>query len=199
MGNRVQSHFAGGSGSFVHVSKWLAMGTFTVTFCWGDSPKSVFVIIAAELGEEPMCIRRTRSVARYWNRVVQLPESRLVRLALMASVQLSILQDVPQRHRQRCWAEQAANLLSLNLTVQSQLPDIATASLIECQQERYTSELTRSPLTKIKEYIALLGSDCFMQPAQPALYLQNIQSRGQRRALAQLRTGSHWLAVELGR
>ena len=119
-------------------------------------------IVAAELGEEPVCIRRTRSVARYWNRVVQLPESRLVRLALMASVQLSILEDVPQRHRQRCWAEQAANLLSLNLTVQSQVPDITTASLIECQQERYTSELTSSPLTKIKQYIALLGSDCFM-------------------------------------
>ena len=56
-----------------------------------------------------------------------------------------------------------------------------------------------SLLTKFKECIALLGSDCFTQPAQPALYLQEIQSRRQRRALAQLRTASHWLAVELGR
>ena len=83
--------------------------------------------------------------------------------------------------------------------MQSQLPDITTASLIECQQEQCTYELTNSPLTNIKEYIALIGSDCFTQHAQPALYLQDIQSRRQRRALAQLRTGSHWLAVKLGR
>ena len=66
-----------------------------------------------------------------------------------------------QRHRRLCWAGQAATLLSLNLTVQCQLSDITTASLVQCQQEQYTSEPTSSPLTKIKEFMAIQGSDCF--------------------------------------
>ena len=39
MGDRVQSHFAGASKYFVLVTKRLVIGTFTVTFCWGDGPK----------------------------------------------------------------------------------------------------------------------------------------------------------------
>ena len=114
----------------------------------------------------------------------------------MASVQVSRSDNLSQPHRRSCWASQAATLLSLNLSTETQLREDTTASLIESQQDQ-TPLLSRLPSIKVEEHIALLGSECITQPAQPALYLQEVDSRRQRRALAQVRTGSHWLAVEL--
>ena len=49
--------------------------------------------------------------------------------------------------------------------------------------------------TRVRQYVEAVGTECDCLPG----YLLKVQQRARRRALAQLRTGSHWLAEETGR
>ena len=69
---------------------------------------------------------------------------------------------------------------------------IAAAAASLCQQ------LSTAQGTKTRTYVQATGAGMEGEFEMPA-YLSTLEHRGRWRALAQLRTGSHWLAEETGR
>ena len=53
--------------------------------------------------------------------------------------------------------------------------------------------------TKTRAYVEQVRGGITAESLGPAPYLESVRRRGRRLALAQLRTGSHWLAEETGR
>jgi len=62
----------------------------------------------------------------------------------------------------------------------------------------YLSSVTNSELTKVQQYLRMRGGVA-PETYCMAPYLKAVGGWRQRKALAQLRAGSHWLAVESGR
>jgi hypothetical protein len=73
------------------------------------------------------------------------------------------------------------------------------AAVVEAARARHLEQLAASSQPKVQRYVrAVLGG---VSPAtyMPAAYVGAVADRPRRMRLAQLRTGSHWLAEETGR
>ena len=153
--------------------------------------------VRAELGRYPLLRTAAKLVCGYWNRLVRLDDERLAKLAFLRNLELSGL-AAGQREATAPWAGQVHLFLSATGTVcdlehPCEVDVKGIVSALECRH--LESELGPKSL----QYVANVGTldrHCY---TTPAVYLQMVTNWPARKRLAQLRTGSHWLAEETGR
>jgi hypothetical protein len=125
-------------------------------------------------------------------------DDRLVKRAFMVSAALAGSTQCRSRHKP--WAGQAAAVLeSLGFPCDLAAPAVVDPEKgVSTLQSAYLSSVTDSESSKVQQYLrmrdAVVPETYCMAP-----YLQAVGGWRQRKRLAQLRTGSHWLAVESGR
>jgi len=154
--------------------------------------------VLAEAGRCPLQVFAAKMLLKSWNRLVLMEDDRLVKRALVASAALAGATQCRSRHR--TWAGQAAAVLeSLGLPCDLAAPAIVDAEKrVSSLQPAYLSSVTNSESSKVQQYLRMrdgVATETYCM----APYLQAVTGRRQRKALAQLRAGSHWLAVESGR
>ena len=124
---------------------------------------------------------------------------RLVKQAFLASIALTQqLARTKPRSIVKPWAGRVSSLLS-SLSLPHDLSDPQTVDIdavVKQLQRRYVDEIIISEKSKIQQYLKIrpvveLGSYA------PAAYLQAVGGWKQRQAVAQLCTGSSWLAVDV--
>lgn len=167
----------------------------------GVSSGTPSMAVLAEMGRYPLRVSAAVVMLKYWNRLVKMDAGRLVKQAFLASVALSQeLTRTKPNSITKPWAGQVASLLaSLNLPHDLSAPQIVNIAAAESQlQSRYITGVTNSDMTKVQQYLQM-RSVVEAASYTPAAYLQAVGGWRQRQAVAQLRTGSSWLAVETGR
>lgn len=152
--------------------------------------------VLGEVGRFPVAHTAVALLCRFWNRLVDMPESRLVKQAFTESVGMASLGG---GIHSACWAAQVASFLDFMSPIVDGMPqridpDAAEAVL----QRRYFEEVNCSDLVKVQEWLHIRGP-LKIGDYGLAGYLQAVPSRTNRIRLAQFRTGSHWLRVETGR
>ncbi len=75
---------------------------------------------------------------------------------------------------------------------------IDVSNILEVAEDSVRQELSLAQGTRFRTYVAVTGTGLGDEIELPA-YLQSLEHRGKWREVAQLRTGSHWLAEETGR
>ena len=154
-------------------------------------------VVLAELGRYPLMVLATVQVCRYWNRLLAMDDTRLVRLAFSESVRLAAL---PTRSAVRApWAAQVASLLAVTPLPATGPRHIDIKAELSALQQRYLTSVSQSALPKVQLYLGQVADALCIDSYQMASYLKEVTSRAQLRRLAQLRTGSHQLRVETGR
>ena len=77
--------------------------------------------------------------------------------------------------------------------------EISVADVVQAMQKRQVGELATSEKAKVQHYVSCIRGEVSLDNYLPADYLAVVADRPRRLRMAQLRTGSHWLAVETGR
>ena len=165
--------------------------------------------VLLETGERPLWVRWLVRAGKLWNRLVAEPQGGLLQRAFAANLQLAawVTADVPPGRRP--WAAQlAAALAAVGMPVDLQSPrPLCVAQLRRQALGQHLQEISaaaaRPGATKLAHYLATAWGGQ-LPPAEeyipaPVAYLAAVRQRVRRVALAQLRTGSHWLAEETGR
>ena len=150
----------------------------------------------AETGERPLWVRWLQRAAQLWNRVLAAPAGSLLRQAAAASTQ-----------QPDGWARQlAAALDAVGLPIDLNDPQPVPRGVLRkaCtarQLEQTEALAARETATKHQNYVrdACGGELDAATLWAPEAYLLAVRERCRRRALAQLRTSSHWGAEETGR
>ena len=158
--------------------------------------------VMAEVGRYPLRVAAATMLLKYWNRLVEMGEERLVKQAFLASAELA--RALAQRNPTstiKPWAGQVASFLaSLNLPHDLSDPQsVDIKAAVEHLQCCYLAEVTGSVSPKVQQYLQVRPLAVETASYTPAAYLQAVGGWRQRQAVAQLRTGSSWLAVETGR
>ena len=154
--------------------------------------------VLAEAGRYPLRVFAAEMLLKYWNRLVRMEDDRLVKRAFVVSAALAGATTCRSRHKS--WAGQAAAVLeSLSLPCDLAAPAIVDVGRgVSTLQSAYLSSVTDSESSKVQQYLrmrdAVVPETYCMAP-----YLKAVGGWRQRKRLTQLRTGSHWLAVEAGR
>ena len=154
--------------------------------------------VLAEAGRYPLQVFAAKMLLKYWNRLVCMADDRLVKRAFAVSAALA---DTAQcRPRHKSWAGQAAAVLeSLGLPCNLAAPAVVDVEKgVSTLQAAYLSSVTNSDSSKVQQYLRMRDG-VVPESYCMAPYLRAVGGWRQRRRLAQLRTGSHWLAVESGR
>ena len=154
-------------------------------------------MVLAELGRYPLMVLATVQVCKYWDRLLAMDDTRLVRLAFSESVRLAAL---PTRSAVRAhWAAQVASLLAVTPLPTTGPRHIDIKAELSALQQRYLASVSQSALPEVQLYLGQVADALCTDSYQMASYLKEVTSRAQLRRLAQLRTGSHQLRVETGR
>ena len=160
------------------------------------------LVLLAETRQRPLAARWAAPLARFWNSVLDGEEDSLARRALADSCALA---EGAQAAQLACkpWAGQvAAALGTLGAAVSLEQPEpVSVPDLIQAGTDAFHTQLAAAQGTRARQYVASTGvgaGDGSSGTRLPS-YLLHIPQRSRRRALAQLRTGSHWLAEERGR
>lgn len=155
------------------------------------------LVLLAETGQKPLAARWVAQVGRFWNSVLAADDDSLVRRALIDSCALTG-EAGGAGLAQQPWAGQVAAAMrayGIELDL-SQPARLCVTDLVEAASASFRQQLSTAQGTRIRQYAAATGAD--RANGLPG-YLLRLQHRGRWRALAQLRTGSHWLAEETGR
>jgi len=155
------------------------------------------LVLLAETGQKPLAARWVAQVGRFWNSVLAADDDSLVRRALIDSCALTG-EAGGAGLAQQPWAGQVAAAMrayGIELDL-SQPARLCVTDLVEAASASFRQQLSTAQGTRIRQYAAATGAD--RANGLPG-YLLRLQHRGHWRALAQLRTGSHWLAEETGR
>lgn len=154
--------------------------------------------VLAEAGRFPLRVFAAQMLLKFWNRLVRMEDDRLVKRAFVVSAALAA--STPSGSRHKSWAGQAAaafHSLGLPCDLAAPAPFDVKQGVLDLQTA-YLSSVTASESSKVQQYLRMrdvvIPETYCMAP-----YLQAVGGWRQRRRLAQLRTGSHWLAVECGR
>ena len=134
----------------------------------------------------------------FWNSVAAAAEGSLLQRALADNCALAEEMGGVAIAR-RPWAGQvAAALASVDVGVSLAAPAaVSVKEVAAAGEDAFLAQLSDARGSKVKEYVAVTGAgtDNLSLPA----YLAAIPQRSRRRALTQLRCGSHWLVEETGR
>ncbi len=118
-------------------------------------------------------------------------------MAFLESVRLAAL---PTRYAIRAsWAAQVASLLAVTPLPTTGPRHIDIKAELSALQRRYLTSVSESALPKVQMYLGQIAAPLRIGSYYVASYLKEVTSRAQLRHLAQLRTGSHQLRVEIGR
>jgi hypothetical protein len=162
-------------------------------------------VLLAEAGQPPLHVQWLVAAARLWNDLISWPEDSLIGRALRASVQLAAEGGSASGSRsQQPWAAQLAQAMQLvdvhfdpHSYEQLQQDGVRQAAL---EQHLRRVDAAADAHTRLRHYFRdvrpdSLSIDGYSLPA----YVSEIRGRRQRRALAELRAGTHWGAEETGR
>ena len=165
--------------------------------------------VLLETGERPLWVRWLLRAVRLWNRLATAPQGSLLHAAFAVSRQLAVTAPASLPLARQSWAAQlAAALLGIGMPVDLEQPrPLCLEQLQLAAMGRHLSEIQaaagRPGATKLAHYLDAAWGGNLPQPGEyvplPAAYLGAVRQRIRRGALAQLRTGSHWLAEETGR
>ena len=160
-------------------------------------------IVLAEAGRYPLATHWAKLVARYWNRLVEMRPDRLPKLAFAEQLALSQAQPEEGRPARQLWVQQACRVLGdMQLEPMAdgapRLVDAGSTQDKSC--DRYAARVAADTSAKVQYYCTVVrpGLTAESWKNRPA-YISTVDNRAQRRHLAQLRTGSHWLQMEQGR
>ena len=153
--------------------------------------------VRAELGRYPLLVTAAKLVCGYWNRLVRLDGERLAKQAFLRNLELSG-QTLGPRDAGAPWARQvhsflAASHTACDLVHPTEVDVKEVIATLECRH----LESTLGP--KSQHYVDNARAIDKQSYTTPAAYLQMVTKWSDRKRLAQLRTGSHWLAEETGR
>jgi hypothetical protein len=153
--------------------------------------------VRAELGRYPLLVTAAKLVCGYWNRLVRLDGERLAKQAFLRNLELSGQPSGP-REAGAPWARQVHSFLAANhnacdLVHPTEVDVKEVITTLECRH----LESTLGP--KSQHYVDNVRAIDKQSYTTPAAYLQMVTKWSDRKRLAQLRTGSHWLAEETGR
>lgn len=153
-------------------------------------------VVLGELARFPVAHAAVLLTCRFWNRLVDMPAARLTKQAFLENVALAGRDSAP---RARCWAAQVVSVLDFMQPIVDGVPqhidpDVVGAVL----QRRHFEAVNGSPLVKLQSWLNIRGPVNSASYTLPG-YLQAVEPEAGRRALAQFRSGSHWLGVEAGR
>ena len=155
--------------------------------------------ILAEVGRYPMRVSAAVVMLKYWNRLVEMDSERLVKQAFLASIALTQqLARTKPRSIVKPWAGRVSSLLS-SLSLPHDLSDPQTVDIeavVKQLQRRYVDEIIGSEKSKVQQYLKIRPV-VELDSYAPAAYLQAVRGWKQRQAVAQLCTGSSWLAVDV--
>ena len=157
------------------------------------------LIVYAETGQLPLSVQWGVRLARFWNCLVQAPSGSLVNQAFMASAELARAHS--DRGGHAAWAGRVAEVMDQNgITLDLQSPQ--PIPVRHAKQQfllHFVQQFSNIEGTKNRTYVNDVRGGICIDSHCPAPYLVCIRQRSRRQALAQLRTGSHWLAEETGR
>ena len=157
--------------------------------------------LLAETGQLPLAAHWTKQIARFVNRLRKMEDSRIARQALLDNIHLATTMPPGTPLARQPWAAQVHRLLA-DAGAPGLLdggPSVNIAELTAALIDRHIGSYT-SASVMVQRYVADvweggLASDTYA----PAMYLHAVPERRGRQRLAQLRTGSHWLAEATGR
>ena len=153
------------------------------------------VAVLGEAGRFPVAHTAATLLCRFWNRLVEMPDTRLTKQAFLENVSMATRRSGIAT---ACWARQVDTFLHFMSPIVDGVaqridPDVVTAVLQRCHFE----EVNGLDGRKVREWLQIRGPVGF-GAYEAAGYLQVVASRTTRIRLAQFRTGSHWLGVETG-
>lgn len=161
------------------------------------------LVLLAETGQLPLAVHWTKQIARFVNRLHRMGDDRIAKQAFLDNWNLaSGMHGVPLAKLP--WAAQAAQVLG----AAGGPTNLLTCDEIEVDEiegfmlRRHVASLNSAEASaKVQHYMAEvrgghIDPDTYTLP-QP--FLTAVPRRCQFRRLAQIRTGSDWLAVETGR
>ena len=156
--------------------------------------------LLAETGQLPLAAHWTKQIARFVNRLKGMEDSRIARQAFLDSIDLAT-GTVALPMAKQPWAAQVKQALAA-AGVTGNLLSGETIDIEELSEEllyrHVASYANASP--KVARYVTeVLGGTIETATYVPAEYLVQVPQRCRRQRLAQVRTGSHWLAEETGR
>ena len=157
------------------------------------------LVVLAESGHRPLAVHWTLQLARFWNNLLASDEDSLLQRALADSIDLAANAAGPLA--QQPWAAQfAAAMRCMNVAVDLQNPQqLRVGEVREGCTDWLLRQFSDAQGTKIRHYFDVVRGGAADDACHPASYLAVLPQRARRRALAQLRTGAHWLAEETGR
>ena len=144
-------------------------------------------------------VKAAKLLCNIWNRLVEMDDGRLVKQAFLHSAALGPLTRSNSNHKS--WAGQVGKFLSaIGMPCDLSSPQtVSVSAVVEKLQSSYLVSVNACSGVKMQQYLSLLRSNVDTASYSPAAYLQAVAKRKLRKHLAQLRTDSHWLAVETGR
>jgi hypothetical protein len=156
------------------------------------------VAVLAEAGQYPLQAVAAKLLLNYWNRLVDMDDSRLVKRAFVASAALAPRTAARSAHKS--WAGQvSAVLAAMGLPCDLAEPQAVDVKGAVAQlQSTFLASVNDSSLNKVQQYLRMTGELTAAEYGM-APYLTAVGGWKQRKHLAQLRLGSHWLGVEKGR
>ena len=150
--------------------------------------------VLAEFGRYPLYIVAARLIVKFWNRLVNMDASRLLKIVFQHDLYQARIGS------KFSWSYRVVSFLeTVGLRIDMSVPSsIDIDRLMARLQDDHITRVNRSTGTKMLGYMERVGS--FTGPEYTtASYLSTVRSVRARRHLAQFRLGSHWLQVDQGR
>ena len=164
------------------------------------------LVVLAETARRPQALSWAKQAARFWNRVLQADDGSLVKRALLDSCALAVQQGTNVALAKRSWAAQVDAAMTAvgqgSISVSLDQPrQISLSVLARISNAWVSTRLSAEQGTMHRQYVEACGTGLHATTGLPARprYLSVTHRRSRWRALAQLRTGSHWLAEARGR
>jgi hypothetical protein len=156
------------------------------------------VAVLAETGQYPLQVVAAKLLLNYWNRLVDMDDSRVVKRAFNTSAALAPL--TASRSARKSWAGQmSAVLAAMGLPHDLAAPQTVDVKGAVAQiQSSFLDSVNNSSVSKVQQYVRMTG-ELTAEEYGKAPYLSAVGGWKQRKHLAQFRLGSHWLGVETGR
>jgi hypothetical protein len=161
-------------------------------------------VLLAELGRYPLEFHMAKLVARYWERLATMPADRLPRRTFAANLLLAERQRARQESTAtQCWAGQVTAFLHKFPAARrpGHLLRVNPAAVERQLRTDFIATFNGDNVgIKTMDYRTnIRGGSITVDQYRAPQYVQQLNGRFRATSLAQLRTGSHWLAVETGR
>jgi hypothetical protein len=150
-------------------------------------------VVMAEAAAYPLTVGWTISLARYWNRLVSMGEDRPARWAFDA--QLAANLNGSWIHHTR----QALARLGMHPMLGGAPTEVDVDAVETAVKGKFLRAIQLNPPPKSAEYFQTVRGQVTVDSYTVPAYLTEVDDCRCRKRLTQVRTGSHWFAIETGR